>query len=201
MALIKSLKESDFFQFVEDETQFQYLLQSLKEHLEQHKTLYFPTKSDFYREVLNENWRGQDQSLDFMSCVINPDDLVRGGLIDGLNKKKTLFDKRNLTFQIGGESMEWKDGNPHYLRHEVEVNQTKYLIADGEYHYEEGLTQYTQAVEFIIDDQLYLQNSKEKTYKVIWVEGMFWYVVMKKKHFEIFQKHRHEFSGCEIMEE
>jgi hypothetical protein len=202
MNLIKELEAADFFKFVEDEVQLQFVLQTLNKYLENENMIYFPNKSYYYDVALKQNWTGTGNSLEFRSCGANAEGMFRGGLIDGLTAVKELFEKRNLKFHFENESMGWKEGSNTYIKHEIEINNKKYIIADGNFDRGEGSLHYLRQVEKIMNEQLLLQGSTEHTYKIISYYGeMIWYVIMEHKHFEIFERNKNEFSASQLIKE
>jgi hypothetical protein len=202
MKLIKELKEAGFFKFVEDDAQLQFVLQTLKSKLESENMIYFPNKSYYYDVALKQNWTGSGNSLEFRSCGADAEGMFRGGLINGLTAVKELFEKRNLKFHFENENIGWKEGSNSYIKHEIDINNKKYIIADGDFDSGEGSLHYLRQVEKIMNEQLLLQDSIEHTYKIISYYGeMIWYVIMEDKHFEIFERNKNEFSASQLIKE
>jgi len=202
MKLIKELEEANFFKFVKNDVQLQFLLQTLNKNLENESMLYFPNKSYYYDVALKQNWTGTGDSLDFRTCGADAEGMFRGGLIRGLTAIKELFEKRNLKFDFENENMVWKEGSNSYIKHEININNKKYIIADGDFDRGEGSVHYLRQVEKIMNEQLLLQGSTEHTYKIISYYGeMIWYVIMEDKHFEIFERNKNEFSASQLIKE
>jgi hypothetical protein len=198
MNLLKELEASDFFKYVEDENQLQFALQTMEENLESEKSIYFPCKSFYYSEALKQNWYGPDK-LDFRSCNVYPVNLYRGGLTDCLTSIKELFVKRNLMFDFENEYLGSKLGSKSYIKHEIDINNKRYTIADGDFDRADGSWHYCHQVEKIMNEQLLLQGSTERVYKIISnVSEDLWYIMMENEHFEIFKRNKKEFSASRL---
>jgi hypothetical protein len=138
--------------------------------------------------------------MDYRSCSVGPDYLFRGGLGSQLIEIKVLFERRNLKFEIKDEDMQLKKGNNAHIIHRVSINDTNYLIADGEYDRGDGPLHYLMQVENIIKHQLKLQGSKENVYKIVSYYGeSMWYLIIEEKHFKIFEKHKDSFSESQLL--
>ena len=202
MKLIKELVEADFFKFVEDDAQLQFLIKTLNKNLEAEKRLYFPDKSYYYDIVLQQKWGKNSKSLEFRTCGVGAEGMFRGGLINELVAVKELFEKRNLKFDFENENLDFKEGSNTYIKHEIEINNKKYTIADGDFDRGDGPLHYLLQVEKIINEELSLQGSNERVYKIISYYGeMIWYVIMEDLHFEIFEKNKNEFSASQLIKE
>lgn len=201
MNLIKELEKANFFNFVEDDAQFRFLLQTMYDKLKTEKMIYFPTAFDYRRIVLGD-YKGSSTTLDYRSCEVDAEGMLRGGLKEGLKRIGELFKKRNLKFDFENENFSWKEGDNSYIRHEIEINNKKYIIADGNFDRASGSLHYLLQIEKIMNEQLLLQGATEQTCKLISFGGeMIWYVIMEDKHFEIFERNKNEFSASQLIKE
>lgn len=202
MTLIKELATAGFFKYVEDDAQLQFLFQTLQQNLEDESMLYFPKKSYYYDVALKQRWTGTGNSLEYRTCEVDAEGMLRGGLLAGLTAIKELFEKRNLKFEFKNESLGWKEDRSSYIKHEIEINNKKYTIADGDFDRAGGSLHYLRQVEKVINEELLLQGSNERAYKVVSDYGeRIWYVIMEPIHFDIFERNKDEFSASQLIKE
>jgi len=199
MNLVNELKDADFFKYVEDEKVVEFITNEMTTILENEKMIYFPDKSSYYEAILKQRC-SDNHSIDFRSCEADGEGLFRGGLLEGLEKIKKLFEKRNFKFDFENEKLEWKEANRTYIIHEIDINGKTYLIADGDYNRGSGAVHYIRKVESIINEQLSLQGSTESAYKIASYYGeVIWYVLMEEEHLTIFKRNINEFPASQLI--
>lgn len=198
MSLIQELKDAEFFKYVEDEQQLNFIIQVLNNNLKDGKTLYFPNTSYYYDVAFSQNWSEKGKTIDFMALQIDAEGLFRGGLSDALSEIQILFTKRNLKFDFKNEVFSAESNS--YIKHEITINNKPYLIAEGDFNRAGGAMHYLREIEKIISEQLFLQGSTEQVHKIISYFGeMIWYVIMEEKHYVIFEKYKHEYSESQLI--
>lgn len=165
-ALFEKLEEANYYWYVEDKELIGTAQKIIRESLLNHNGgLTFPDLAWVLREKNGESTPGEDRLFAYRGFYLGGDYLFRGDFAVYLEKVKQMFEARGLTLTYEDENMFWREEDRtddfYYFKHDIVINDSLYIIAEGNLNLM-GSNQYVTRFMEIISTELDKQGHEDK---------------------------------------
>ncbi len=164
--LFKQLEEANYYQYVEDKELIATAQKIIRESLLNYSDgLNFPDLAWVLREKNGEPTPREDRLFAYRGFYLGGDYLFRGDFAVYLEKVKQMFEARGLTLNFKDENMFWREEDKtdefYYFKHDIVINDSLYIIAEGNLN-SMGPYQYVTRFMEIISTELDKQGHEDK---------------------------------------
>lgn len=164
--LFKDLEKNHYYKYVEDKELIPVCQEIISHSLINYSDgLCFPDLARVLRKKSNKNVINEHKLFDYRSFYLGGDYLFRGDFAIYLEKVKQMFRVRGLKFDFKDENMFWREEDKtdifYYFKHDITINDSTYIIAEGNLK-NMGAYQYIKKFMEIITIELEKQGHEDK---------------------------------------
>ena len=165
-SLFHQLEEADYYKYVDNKELIPVAQKIIRESLLNYNDgLNFPDLAWVMREKYGKNTQGENRLFAYRGFYLGGDYLFRGDFADYLEKVKQMFEARGLKLNYKDENMFWREEDKteefYYFKHDIIINDSTYVIAEGNLNLM-GAYQYVKRFMEIISTELDKQGHEDK---------------------------------------